>query len=83
MKTPDSALRQGDVTVEVSRASGTKCPRCWNYHTVQGNPMGCCDRCVLAVTAMLPELVGSGRWTEADAEEWRVLLRSMVAKWKT
>jgi hypothetical protein len=62
-----------EVSVEVRRAIGSKCPRCWNYHAVEGNPMGCCDRCVSAVTESLPFLVAEGRWTEADAEEWRGL----------
>ena len=70
------------VTVKVERAPGTKCPRCWNYHTIQGNPMDVCDRCVVVVTQMLPELVADGRWTEEDAEEWRGMVRASVDRWK-
>jgi hypothetical protein len=70
------------VVVKVERADGQKCPRCWNYHTVIGNPLEVCDRCVLAINEMLPQLVSEGRWTEADAEEWRGLVRAMVNRWK-
>lgn len=70
------------VDVKVERAPGAKCPRCWNYHTIQGNPMDVCDRCVVTVTEMLPELVADGRWTEADAQEWRDLVQATVNRWK-
>jgi len=68
--------------IEVLRADGVKCPRCWNYHTVQGNPMGVCDRCVAAVTESLPYLVADGRWTQADADEWRAMVAAMIGRWK-
>ena len=70
------------VEVKVERAPGIKCPRCWNYHTVQGNPMDVCDRCVVAVTSMLEWLVAEGRWTQADADEWRALVKASVDRWK-
>lgn len=56
------------VTVEVKHADGIKCPRCWNYHTIQGNPLDVCDRCVVTVTDALDWLVAEGRWTQADAD---------------
>lgn len=36
-----------DVSVEVSRATGEKCPRCWNYRELGGNPHHphVCQRC--------------------------------------
>lgn len=70
------------VDIKVERAPGQKCPRCWNYHTIQGNPLEVCDRCVLTVTSMLPELVADGRWTQADADEWRALVKASVERWK-
>jgi len=42
----------GDVTVEVSRASGEKCARCWRFVTdaaPDGEFLGLCGRCVDAV----------------------------------
>jgi hypothetical protein len=71
-----------DVKVSVARADGVKCPRCWNYHTVQGNPMEVCDRCVAAVTEMLPGLVAEGKWTQADADEWQAMVKAMVDRWR-
>src|SRR5271170_677243 len=75
---------QPEVEEEIKRMgdAAIKCPRCWNIHSVHGNPMDCCDRCVLTVTQMLPELVADGRWSEADAEEWRELVRATVNRWK-
>ena len=73
---------KANVEIKVERALGTKCPRCWNYHTIQGNPLGVCDRCVRAINEMLPDLVADGRWTEADAEEWRLAVFGMVSRWK-
>ena len=71
-----------DVKVEVAHAPGVKCPRCWNWHTIQGNPLDVCDRCVVIVTRMLPELVADGRWTQADAIEWRALVKEATSRWK-
>jgi hypothetical protein len=88
MKTPEQELKRitdkthPPVEVKVERALGVKCPRCWNYHTIQFNPMDCCDRCVRAVTEMLPYLVENNLWTEADCEEWRELVRQSVNRWK-
>ena len=73
---------QPEVEAEVARAEGIKCPRCRNYHTVRGNPKDCCDRCVMIVNEMLPDLVADKRWSEADAEEWRGLVRAAVARYK-
>jgi isoleucyl-tRNA synthetase len=42
----------GDVVVEVARAEGVKCPRCWRYVTSvssRGDREGLCDRCVGAL----------------------------------
>jgi hypothetical protein len=71
-----------EIEIKVERAPGVKCPRCWNYHTIQGNPMDVCDRCVLVVTQSLPSLVADGRWTEADAQEWRDMVQASVNRWK-
>lgn len=77
---PDDLVKSLEIIVE--RAPGQKCPRCWNYHTVIGNPMEVCDRCVVAITSSLDWLVAEGRWTQADADEWRGLVREMVNRWK-
>ncbi|HUL72001.1 MAG TPA: isoleucine--tRNA ligase [Vicinamibacterales bacterium] len=43
---------QGDLTIEVARAPGDKCPRCWRFVTEtmgSGELMGLCLRCADAV----------------------------------
>ena len=42
------------LTVEVSEAPGTKCPRCWK-HSTAANADGLCPRCA-AVVAKLPQI---------------------------
>jgi hypothetical protein len=71
-----------ELEEEVARIGALKCQRCRNYHTVQGNPMDCCDRCVLTVTQMVPELVASGAWTQESADEWKALVQASVNRWK-
>ncbi len=71
-----------ELEAEVARIGALKCPRCRNYHSVQCNPKDCCDRCVFTVNSMLPELVADGRWSEADAQEWRDLVQASVNRWK-
>lgn len=41
----------GELNVEVSKASGEKCPRCWNFRTLSGNAnhSGVCTRCANAL----------------------------------
>jgi hypothetical protein len=70
------------ATIEVKRADGVKCPRCWNYHTVIGNPQDVCDRCLVIVTGMLDDLVRDGKCTAEDAEEWRQQVRAVRERWK-
>jgi hypothetical protein len=74
-----------EVEEEIARLGdgAHKCPRCRNWHTVQHNPMDCCDRCVSAVSAMLPDLISSGAWTQESADEWRALVKESVNRWKT
>jgi len=71
-----------EVEAEVVRSGAIKCTRCRNYHTIQHNPMDCCDRCVFIVNEMLPDLVASGTWTQESADEWRELVRQSVNHWK-
>ena len=71
-----------EIEIEVVRASGVKCPRCWNYHTIQGNPANVCDRCITVVTGMLPELVKDGRWTQAAADEWLSMVKLSASQWR-
>ena len=47
---------EGGLTVEVSRAAGEKCPRCWRYVTditTEGELPGICGRCVDAMGGQL------------------------------
>lgn len=49
-----SALK-GDVTIGVSRASGTKCARCWNFSTRVGENAtypDACERCTPVLISM-------------------------------
>jgi isoleucyl-tRNA synthetase len=46
----------GDLTIEVSRATGDKCPRCWRFVTdaaPDGDNAGLCGRCTDAVGGVL------------------------------
>lgn len=76
---PGAAL---GLEIKVERADGQKCPRCWNYHTVQGNPQELCDRCVSAILEGLPYWVETGVFTQAQADEFRAEVRAMVNRWK-
>jgi len=71
------------ITIEVRRADGIKCQRCWNYHTVQGNPKDVCDRCVVVITEMLPYLEEQKIWTKDECEWWRIEVQKMKDKWKS
>ena len=80
---PGARLKEQPLAeAAVASVPGTKCPRCRNWHSIQGNPMDCCDRCVFTVTSMLSWLVSEGRWTAADADEWRELCKQSVNRWK-
>lgn len=76
---PGAAL---GLEIKVEKADGAKCPRCWNYHTVQGNPQGICDRCVLAILEGLPYWVETGVFTQEQADEFRAEVKAMVNRWK-
>ena len=39
-----ASLSQGEAEVKVKKASGTKCPRCWNY-SEEADENGLCPRC--------------------------------------
>lgn len=71
-----------ELEAEVARSGAIKCTRCRNYHTVQGNPMDCCDRCVITVNSMLPDLLASGTWTRESVDEWKALVKASVNRWK-
>ena len=43
------------LTVGVSEAKGTKCPRCW-MHSVNANAEGLCPRCAAVIAKMDVEL---------------------------
>lgn len=38
-----------DLKVEVFKADGVKCPRCWRYAGIPELPQGICDRCAKAL----------------------------------
>jgi isoleucyl-tRNA synthetase len=40
-----------NLTIGVSEAKGTKCPRCW-MHSQQANAEGLCPRCAAVVAKM-------------------------------
>ena len=44
-----------DLTIGVSEAKGTKCPRCW-MHSVNANAEGLCPRCAAVIAKMDVEL---------------------------
>jgi hypothetical protein len=64
--------------IEVKHADGVKCPRCWHYHTVIGNPQDVCDRCLLLVNAGLNEL----DVPPEEVEEWRRAVQAMLSRWR-
>jgi hypothetical protein len=79
------ALEPGEalgIKIEVTKADGAKCPRCWNYHTVQGNPQGLCDRCISSILEGLPYWVANGTFTQEQADEFRAEVKAMVDRWK-
>ena len=43
------------LTVGVSEAKGTKCPRCW-MHSLEANAQGLCPRCAAVIAKMDVEL---------------------------
>ena len=56
----DKVVGAGDVfkglTVEVSEAAGTKCPRCWKHSTKAQAETGLCPRCAAVIGAMELEI---------------------------
>jgi isoleucyl-tRNA synthetase len=51
-----SRVPSGAITVDVSRAAGEKCPRCWRFVTDRvpdGESAGLCERCADAVGGMV------------------------------
>lgn len=86
MKPFKEPLRPGEemgIEIEVRKADGVKCPRCWNYHTVGGNPQELCDRCISAILEGLPHWVETGVFTQEQADDFRAEVRAMVNRWKS
>ena len=50
-----SGLNYPTLTVGVTEAKGTKCPRCW-MHSLQANAEGLCPRCAAVIAKMDVEL---------------------------
>ena len=48
--------RYKGLTVEVSEAAGTKCPRCWKHSTAAQAETGLCPRCAAVIAEMDLEL---------------------------
>lgn len=67
--------------IKIERASGTKCPRCWNYHTIQGNYMDMCDRCQAACLEGAADLVAMGQLTKEEGEQLVAGIKATVKKW--
>ena len=44
-----------ELTVGVSEAKGTKCPRCW-MHSLDANAEGLCPRCAAVVAKLDVEI---------------------------
>ena len=71
-----------DLTqVKIERASGTKCPRCWNYHTVKGNFMGMCDRCQKACLEGAADWVARGQLTQEEANQLIAGIKESAKQW--
>jgi isoleucyl-tRNA synthetase len=50
----DVSLREGDLSIEVSKADGAKCERCWTYSKAVGHLAahpGVCERCAEVLQA--------------------------------
>lgn len=60
-----------DDIVDVYRADGPKCPRCWRMHGIPDNHLGMCDRCCDAILEGLSDLVTRGQLTEEEADALR------------
>jgi hypothetical protein len=71
------------LKITVTKADGAKCPRCWKYHTVIGNPQGICDGCVISILEGLPYWVETGVFTQEQADEFRAEVKAMVDRWRT
>ena len=50
-----SGVNYPTLTVGVTEAKGTKCPRCW-MHSLQANAEGLCPRCAAVIAKMDVEL---------------------------
>lgn len=70
------------LEIEVAHADGEKCPRCWNWHTVRGNPQNLCDRCIGNILEGLDDWVERGQMTQEQADGFRAEVRAMVDRWK-
>ena len=75
-------LMDATLSIEVEKADGAKCPRCWHYHTVQGNPQSLCDRCVLAILEGLPDWVAIGSVSQKQADEFCAEIALTAKQWK-
>jgi len=80
--TNDDELLLRQVIVSITRADGSKCPRCWNYHTVQGNYRDLCDRCSLACVEGARDWVVRGQLSAAEASELVAGIKASVARWR-
>lgn len=79
------ALAPGEalgMEIKVEKADGVKCPRCWKFHSVQGNPQDVCDTCVLSILEGLPQWVADGVFSQEQADEFRAKCKAMANRWK-
>ncbi len=67
-------MDQLKTEIEVFRAEGTKCPRCWKI--IKGKPENIpCLRCYQVVTKDYPEFI------ERNAEEWGLVEKAYTDRY--
>lgn len=70
------------MVITVERANGIRCPRCWNYHTIQKNFMDMCDRCLLACKEGAADWVANGQLTQEEASTLLEGIEASAKQWE-
>jgi len=70
------------VELTISHADGHKCPRCWQWHTVQGNYLDLCDKCQLACLEGVGDWVERVQLTIAEGERLVAGIRASARRWR-
>jgi hypothetical protein len=58
-----------DYEIEVQKAEGVKCPRCWKLRGIPTNYQGICDECQQTLKEILPDLAEQGIFTQEQVAE--------------